>query len=128
MLPITAFLSFIFYRVLSTYLFDTPISVLASAIMGVITAFVALGLTLAYARILERRHQPFGIYVGGALVVAIAANALVGWLIVQGFSPDFTKRFGWYGHESDWIWWLVLAAIPLMAHTIAIYAIGRNVR
>ncbi len=110
MLVVFGFVTFIVYKVLSAFLFDTTLSLVFCLIMAIITAAILQGVSIAFGKrtilLISTFHQKLlsgevKIEDKGELffplftppfAVAASINAILGWLIAHGFSESFVKN------------------------------------
>jgi len=138
MLVIFGFATFIVYRVLSAFLFDTTLSLVFCLIMAIITAAVLQGVSIAFGRrtilLISTFHQKllskeveiedkgdliFSLFVP-PFAVAASINAILGWLIAHGFSESFVKNELCSSRycEGGLVRFLILLTVPILVYYV----------
>jgi hypothetical protein len=118
---IYAFISFIFFKVLSVFLFNYQMTITAAALIAIISAALVFLAQLHAARSIDARLMTHPL-TGGRNISILRDTALpfiaatvgtigAGSLIIIGFSERFAERI--YGYRSDdWPWLALMLAIP----------------
>jgi len=131
MVVIFAAFNFLFYRIMSSALFDDPMTLWACAISAILTTAIS-----AYASITgllwagsEDETGNFSVSLPKYLVVALVAAAsasLAAYLITLGFSKnlyDDISRWSYRDefYETDWFWFVVMISIPVVSYMALFY-------
>lgn len=121
MVFIYAFTTFLFYKITASFMFDRPLTIIASLLIAIVSAGFVLTAQMFAARKIDvalmthpisgpRKLSVFGVsFLPFAIAVALTVGA--GFLITVGFSERFARSVIFYG-RGEWIWLALMLAIP----------------
>lgn len=121
MVFIYAFTTFLFYKITASFMFDRPLTIIASLLIAIVSAGFVLTAQMFAARKIDaalmthpisgpRKLSAFGVSLL-PFAVATALTVGVGFLIAVGFSERFARSV--ILHDRDeWMWLALMLAIP----------------
>ena len=125
MVFIFVFFNFLFYRIMSAALFDTPLTIWATALTSiVITLFLAFSGPVSILLSYEERDGRDRLRVEKLFCVFVAVCAvscLAAYLIALGFSQRLYDDISYWRRyrdfwEQDLFWFCVMISIPVVVH------------
>lgn len=131
MIVILAIFNFLFFRILSSAMFDDPLTIWASALTAiVVTTILAfagpVGVAFSYEKT-ESGEQLKSINLIGVVVAASIVSCLTAYLIALGFSERLFKDLSYWSRyrefwEQDLFWFCIMISIPVVVQlTIFFY-------
>ena len=131
MIPIAwGFFSFLFYRIMTAAMFSDPMSIIGSALCGLLTTVILMVTTVYYGFALGRsvaqeERGGSALWLRGTMflpmIVAAMSNLAAGFLISLGFSErlynDITRYSSYRDWiQQDWFWFVLIMLIPIISH------------